>query len=133
MAKNRIKRLPYYMSQMTQLKVLKLDHNPLEWPPKEITTLPPSGSLSGSLIGGGDGTERRGSSKLEEAEEMSRWVSELLRWIGANGGKSILFLYFMIRTYKFFFHIDRRPRRPSLPLEQNRYARRNPFLTFSTA
>lgn len=79
------------MSQMTQLKVLKLDHNPLEWPPKEITTMPPSGSLSGSLIGGGDGAERRGNSKLEEVEEMSRWVSELLRWIGQNGGKFVSF------------------------------------------
>lgn len=75
---------------MIQLKVLKLDHNPLEWPPKEVTMFPASGSLSGSLVGG-TGTngenERRGSSKVEEAEEMSRWLPDLLRWIRDNGGE----------------------------------------------
>lgn len=76
---------------MTQLKTLKIDHNPLEWPPKEVTMFPSiGGCLSGNLMG--DNGERRASSKVEDAEEMAKWLPELLRWIRENGGEYIAFL-----------------------------------------
>jgi Leucine-rich repeat (LRR) protein len=36
MSKNKISRLPTYIADMKNLKVLKLDHNPITFPPKEI-------------------------------------------------------------------------------------------------
>ena len=69
---------------MSHLKVLKIDHNPLEWPPKEITTFPSSASLASSVVEGD--TSRRGpaaggNSKIEDAEEMQRWLPNLQRWV----------------------------------------------------
>lgn len=90
-AKNRVKRLPTYLVQMSHLKVFKVDHNPLEWPPKDITTFPISGSFGASIPtpsnGTSDGEPRKNSgSKVEEAEEMHKWLSTLTKWIRENGG-----------------------------------------------
>lgn len=71
---------------MPQLKVLKIDHNPLEWPPKDITKFPTSVSLSGSMISEGESRSRSGS-KVEDAEEMQRWLPNLLRYIRDHGGE----------------------------------------------
>lgn len=83
-AKNRIKRLPTWLAHMTHLKVLKVDHNPLEWPPKEITTFP--SALNGS-IGGSTVPATGVNSKQEEAEEMQRWLPMLQRWVRENAMK----------------------------------------------
>ena len=87
-AKNRIKRLPPYIAMMTHLRVLKIDHNPLEWPPKEITYFPVNaasagGSTSGSV--GGEGDARK-LAKVEDADEMQRWLQTLTRWMKENAG-----------------------------------------------
>lgn len=81
---------------MPYLKVLKLDHNPVEWPPKEITGFPlasvttghhqRNATGSGSLDGENSG-KRSGSSsanKVEDAEEMQRWLPNLINWIKEN-------------------------------------------------
>ena len=59
---------------MNSLKVLKIDHNPLEWPPKEVTILPMGASET-------DATKRGASSRKEEAEEMQRWLPNLIKWL----------------------------------------------------
>lgn len=75
---------------MTHLKVLKVDHNPLEWPPKDVTYLASSVSASGLTNGslGGEADARRGgsSSRVEDADEMQRWLQNLCRWMRENGG-----------------------------------------------
>lgn len=69
---------------MSHLRVLKIDHNPLEWPPKEISTFPVNGgSASGSL---GNDSDARKVSKGEDAEEMQRWLRTLCGWIRDNPG-----------------------------------------------
>lgn len=73
-AKNRIKRLPVWLADMTALKVLKIDHNPLEWPPKEVTVFP-LGSTQEV-----DGPRRNASNRMAEAEEMQRWLPNLIKW-----------------------------------------------------
>lgn len=35
-SRNRITRLPGYLTEFTKLDMLKVDHNPIEWPPKAI-------------------------------------------------------------------------------------------------
>ncbi|KAK4702891.1 hypothetical protein P7C70_g3328, partial [Phenoliferia sp. Uapishka_3] len=77
-AKNRIKRLPPYIAVMSHLKVLKIDHNPLEWPPKEIAYFPIS---TGSSLSG----ER--PNKVEDADDMQRWLHTLTRWIKDNADR----------------------------------------------
>lgn len=75
---------------MSHLKVLKIDHNPLEWPPKEITTFPSSQSLSNSVSEGDPnrrGPATGGNSKIEDAEEMQRWLPSLQRWVRENSMK----------------------------------------------
>lgn len=86
-----MKRLPTWFAHMSHLKVLKIDHNPLEWPPKEITTFPSSASLGNSVTEGGDqlrrGPASGGNSKVEDAEEMQRWLPNLQRWVRENAMK----------------------------------------------
>ncbi|CED84483.1 FOG: Leucine rich repeat [Phaffia rhodozyma] len=36
LSQNKIRALPKYISTFTELKVFKIDHNPIEWPPPEI-------------------------------------------------------------------------------------------------
>ena len=36
MSKNKITELPTYIGDMNDLKILKLDHNPIRFPPKEV-------------------------------------------------------------------------------------------------
>lgn len=76
---------------MAHLKVLKIDHNPLEWPPREITVFPTAGQGGGSALSDGD-ARRTGGSRVEDAEEMARWLPNLVRWIRENGdGESNFF------------------------------------------
>lgn len=59
---------------MSSLKVLKIDHNPLEWPPKEVTVFPLGANEA-------DASKRAASSRMEEAEEMQRWLPNLVKWL----------------------------------------------------
>ncbi|KDE06790.1 hypothetical protein MVLG_02986 [Microbotryum lychnidis-dioicae p1A1 Lamole] len=78
-AKNRVKRLPIWFSALTHLKVLKVDHNPLEWPPKDVAAFPSSSA-----------TSTGNNSKIEDAEEMQRWLPMLLKWIRDNSSAEAL-------------------------------------------
>ncbi|KAK4057252.1 RAM signaling network component [Microbotryomycetes sp. JL221] len=78
-AKNRIKRLPTWFASMNQLKVLKVDHNPLEWPPKDVVAFP----LVNGALQEGEAVRKVGS-KIEEAEEMQKWLPNLLKFIREN-------------------------------------------------
>lgn len=99
-AKNRIKRLPVWFTTMSHLKVLKLDHNPLEWPPREVTTFTASISTSGQPM-----------SKQEEADEMQRWLPALMRWMKENREREV--------ERERGREMEKR-RRPSLAIEQIR-------------
>jgi Leucine-rich repeat (LRR) protein len=39
MSKNKINVLPTYIGDMNELKILKLDHNPIVFPPKDVLLL----------------------------------------------------------------------------------------------
>ncbi|GAA5973815.1 hypothetical protein JCM11641_003173 [Rhodosporidiobolus odoratus] len=79
-AKNRIKRLPIWFTFMSLLKVLKIDHNPLEWPPREVASFPLGSYVPGSLVP----PPPQPMSKQEEADEMARWLPQLIRWMKEN-------------------------------------------------
>ncbi|GAA6032330.1 hypothetical protein JCM8097_008122 [Rhodosporidiobolus ruineniae] len=72
-AKNRVKRLPVWFTSMTHLKVLKLDVNPLEWPPKDVAFFSPISAATGQPM-----------TKQEEADEMQKWVPKLVKWMREN-------------------------------------------------
>ncbi|KAI8866034.1 hypothetical protein GQ42DRAFT_110281, partial [Ramicandelaber brevisporus] len=40
LSKNRIKRLPQYIADMNNLRILNIDGNPLEYPPSDIAQMP---------------------------------------------------------------------------------------------
>lgn len=46
LSRNKISRLPTYLPQFHKLEVLRVDRNPVEWPPKAIMELPGSNDLS---------------------------------------------------------------------------------------
>lgn len=71
---------------MSRLEVLRIDRNPLEWPPREISLISVNPSSSGSS---GDGEARKESSKLEEDERMAAWLESLKTWLRANGGECL--------------------------------------------
>lgn len=60
MSRNKLTRLPLYLSTFRQLNILKTDHNPLEWPPK--TVMEP--------IGG-----------LEDPQTMRNWIRTVQKWM----------------------------------------------------
>lgn len=61
--KNKVARLPPYFSQFKRLELLKLDRNPIEWPPRHI--------LQSEIPHDGD-------------KEMKEWIASLLDWVDYN-------------------------------------------------
>ena len=41
MANNKIHRIPPYFVQFQELRLFKIEQNPLEWPPRDVVGLPP--------------------------------------------------------------------------------------------
>lgn len=62
-SRNKIRKLPAYLCNFKALTVLKADHNPIEWPPKEVM---------------------EPEDDLEKQEVMHRWVGYLKDWISDN-------------------------------------------------
>lgn len=62
-ARNRVTRLPEYLTDFSNLDVLKVDHNPIEWPPKPI--IETDGSPS-------------------DSQAMKDWILGLQRWLREN-------------------------------------------------
>ena len=51
---------------MSHLRTLKVDHNPLEWPPREVATFTDDG---------------RNRVRADDSDEMQRWLAGLLQWM----------------------------------------------------
>lgn len=67
LARNKLHRLPAYLAQFRQLTVLKVDQNPLEWPPA-------------SLLAPGKETS--------DPQHLAEWVRQLQTWLEENVGAS---------------------------------------------
>jgi hypothetical protein len=59
---NRIHRLPAYLSQFQNLTLLRVDKNPIEWPPKNVIEAP----------------------HVEAADAMKNWIRSVQKWIEQN-------------------------------------------------
>lgn len=66
MSRNKLTRLPAYLSTFRHLNILKTDHNPLEWPPKAI--MEPFGSA-------------------EDPQVMRGWIRTVQKWMEDNSTK----------------------------------------------
>jgi hypothetical protein len=66
---------------VTSLRVLKLDHNPLEYPPREVVAFPGSGSPT---LAQGENDQR--PNRADEADVMQKWLSGLQRWMAEHVG-----------------------------------------------
>ena len=64
MSRNRLTSLPAYMSTFNKLTVLKVDHNPIMWPPSDIMELPPDS---------------------EDPTVMQGWLANVKRWLEQGG------------------------------------------------
>jgi hypothetical protein len=62
-SKNKLTRLPTYLSSFHKLSVFKVDHNPLEWPPPEALDL---------------------SSDISEPQAMAHRLRDLKKWLEEN-------------------------------------------------
>lgn len=60
-SRNRISRLPTYLSTFHRLTILKLDHNPIQWPPEQVWN---------------------STQDLDEPQTMHSWLSGLKSWLG---------------------------------------------------
>src|ERR1700761_3019491 len=64
MSRNRLTSLPAYLSTFYKLTVLKVDHNPIMWPPADIMELPPDS---------------------EDPTVMQGWLANVKRWLEQGG------------------------------------------------
>ncbi|KZT28456.1 hypothetical protein NEOLEDRAFT_1129232 [Neolentinus lepideus HHB14362 ss-1] len=62
-SRNKITRLPTYFTQFQRLTLFQADHNPLEWPPKDV--MEHNGGAEGSQV-------------------MKSWIHDIQRWIEDN-------------------------------------------------
>lgn len=66
-SRNKITRLPAYISEFVNLNILKTDHNPFEWPPKVL--MEPKGGV-------------------EDPQVMKAWVHSVQTWMADNSGQT---------------------------------------------
>ena len=66
---NRIKTLPTYIAGFQKLRVLKVDRNPLEYPPMSVMS--PQGDLTDRVF-------------------MKSWIESVKRWLVADSGLECL-------------------------------------------
>jgi hypothetical protein len=60
LSRNKITRLPSYMHRFSRLTVLKVERNPIEWPPKSVMDRP---------------------IEFSSAEAMEGWIRSVQKWI----------------------------------------------------
>ncbi|KDQ33898.1 hypothetical protein PLEOSDRAFT_1110771 [Pleurotus ostreatus PC15] len=60
LSRNRLSRIPTYLSRFNSLEIFKVDRNPIEWPPREVTSL---------------------SHSVDSADSMKDWIISLQRWL----------------------------------------------------
>lgn len=63
LVRNKIHKLPAYLSQFKQLTLLKVDQNPVEWPPRSVMEC---------------------SGNLEDPQVMATWIHSVQKWIEDN-------------------------------------------------
>jgi hypothetical protein len=66
LARNKLARLPIYLSKFYKLEVLQLERNPLEWPPKPVVTQPRVPETPGA---------------------MRDWIRSVQKWIEAESSR----------------------------------------------
>jgi hypothetical protein len=66
MSRNKLTRLPAYLSSLRHLNILKIDHNPLEWPPKVI--MEPFGGV-------------------DDPQVMRGWIRTVQKWMDDNSSR----------------------------------------------
>jgi hypothetical protein len=78
---NKIYALPSYLTTFNNLKVFKVDQNPIEWPPKEVL---------GSLIDNDLARAERANGKKEE--DLRPWIENMKSWMRqrASDGDRVL-------------------------------------------
>lgn len=88
LSSNALTSLPPYLSKFRALKVFKVDHNPIQWPPREvlgplIDYEPPSLSAPSS-----EGHELSKSSQPSRTEEdLKPWIEGMRRWLREEAAK----------------------------------------------
>jgi hypothetical protein len=68
-SKNKLTRLPTYLANFPKLAVLKVDHNPLEWPPSAVLDL---------------------STDTDEPETMAHRLRTLRQWLMEKNERSLV-------------------------------------------
>lgn len=66
-SRNKLNRLPAYLSNFRNLSILKTDHNPIEWPPKVVME-PPGG--------------------VEDPKVMKGWIQTIQKWMDDNSSRT---------------------------------------------
>lgn len=61
--RNKIQRLPAYVSRFRRLTLFKIDQNPIQWPPKSVLQY---------------------SGGPNDSQAMSEWISRVQQWLEDN-------------------------------------------------
>jgi hypothetical protein len=77
---------------VSDLRVLKLDHNPIDYPPREIVTFPGSSSPTAAQMSRSQSDRSAGSGqdpreRGDEAKVMQRWLAGLQKFMRENPGQ----------------------------------------------
>lgn len=93
MSRNRLRRLPNYVAYLTTLRVLKLDHNPVVWPPRDLITFTDASApaddddVDPQMRFQEESTARtrtRTASSSETSTAMAHWLRVLQEWMRQN-------------------------------------------------
>jgi hypothetical protein len=95
---NRLRRLPAWLAHMRHLRILKVEQNPIEWPPPHISVMPAVPKLSLPLPGSVPGSTARdrreekeaiaNAKKKAEDRHMAGWIGQVKGWIKEHQGGS---------------------------------------------
>ena len=66
-SRNKLSRLPAYLSDFRNLSILKTDHNPIEWPPKAVM----------EPLGG-----------VDDPKVMKGWIQTVQKWMEDNSSRA---------------------------------------------
>jgi len=61
--RNKLRRLPSYLSEFHELSIFKISQNPIEWPPKSVLET---------------------SDNLDDPQNMAGWIHRVQEWISEN-------------------------------------------------